>query len=107
MGPWGGLGSPWESSWKHFGSQGRPGEQKGDKPRFVGPPWGPQGSPFGDPFFDMFRYLGVFLSRFFEALFWRLLGSIFCMDLGCFLVVFFDVFLLCVLERPSLRRMSF
>ena len=92
MGPWSCLGNPWERSWRHFGSQGRPGKQKGDKPWFVGPPWGPQGSPFGNPFFDIFRYFWCFFWVVFSKLCFGGFRALFFMDLGCFLVVFFDVF---------------
>ena len=38
----------------------------------------PKGPPWGTLFFYIFLVIfGVFRSRFFEALFWRLLGSIF------------------------------
>ena len=55
----------------------------------------PKGPPLRTLLSTLFAIFGVFLSRVFEALFWRLLRW--------YVLMLFAVFL----ERPSLRRMLF
>ena len=98
-GSWGLLGVVLESFWL-------PGRKKVATLGSLTAFWSHKGLPLDTHFRHFSWFVGVFRGCFFEALFWRRLGSIFhwfCVVFGICFGCFFDVFL----ERPSLRRMSF
>ena len=67
----------------------------------------PKGPPLGTLFSTTFVIAGVFSESFVRSSVLEASWVLFFMDLGCWLVVSFDVFFPVFLERPSLRRMSF